>query len=115
MIKVNGIYVIVGVPPEDVPCDIDLSTLVGNNATIVGSNIGSYNETVDMLNFSAEHNVVSICEFFKFADFPKAFAHLEKGKPHFRCVVNVEEWAKSNGFDKWFYYFIMVKLIKMSK
>jgi hypothetical protein len=30
---------------------------------------------------------------------------LEKGKPHFRCVVNVEDWAKKNGFDKWLILF----------
>ncbi len=100
MVGIDGTFVVVGLPPADVPCDIDLMSLVGNNASVVGSNIGSFNETADMLNFSAEHNVVSICEFFKFEDFPKAFAHLEKGKPHFRCVVNVEDWAKKNGFDK---------------
>jgi len=68
--------------------------------TLCGSLIGNVEEINDMLRFSAEHNIVPTVEMFKFEDFPKAYAHLEKGRPHFRCVVNVAEWAKNNGFDK---------------
>ena len=53
-----------------------------------------------MLKFSAEHKCFPLVEEFPFDKFPEAFAHLEKGKPHFRTVVNVHEWAKANGFDK---------------
>lgn len=41
-----------------------------------------------------------MCEIFDFENFPKAFDTLENGKPKFRCVVNITDWAKKNGFDK---------------
>lgn len=55
----------------------------------------------EMLEFSANHNVYPLVETFSFEDFPKAVARLEHGKPIFRCVVNVIDWAKANGFEKW--------------
>ena len=36
-------------------------------------------------------------EEFSFDDFPKALDRLENGRPKFRCVVNVQEYSKSNG------------------
>ena len=50
-----------------------------------------------MLNFSSAYNVYPTVETYSFDDFPKAFHQLEKGRPKFRCVVNVGEWAKANG------------------
>ncbi len=43
-----------------------------------------------MLEFSAKHNIVPMCEQFEFKDFEKAYDHLVNGKPKFRCVVRVE-------------------------
>jgi D-arabinose 1-dehydrogenase-like Zn-dependent alcohol dehydrogenase len=57
--------------------------------------IGGHRETEEMLQFSVDHNVYPICETFAFEDFPKAFDHLENGRPKFRCVVNVKDWAKA--------------------
>lgn len=53
-----------------------------------------------MLNFSAEHNIYPLCETFKFDEFPAAFKLLDEGRPKFRAVVNVIDWAKANGFEK---------------
>ncbi len=47
----------------------------------------------EMLKFSAEHNVYPIVETFKFEEFPTAFDKLENGRPHYRCVVNIKDWA----------------------
>jgi len=56
-----------------------------------------------MLTFSAEHNVYPIVEKFNFDNFPAAFEKLENGRPKFRVVVNVQDWAEKNGFHKkWF-------------
>ena len=53
-----------------------------------------------MLEFSANHDVYPLVENFSFGEFPKAVAQLEHGRPKFRCVVNVIDWAKANGFEK---------------
>lgn len=62
--------------------------------------IASIEDGIDTLRFSSEYNVLPYCEFFDFQDFNKALDWAEKGNPKFRCVVNVKDWAKKNGFDK---------------
>lgn len=42
-----------------------------------------------MLEFAAKHNIVPTCEHFQFDDFKKAYNHLLKGTPKYRCVVKV--------------------------
>jgi D-arabinose 1-dehydrogenase-like Zn-dependent alcohol dehydrogenase len=46
-----------------------------------------------MNKFCAEHNIYPVVETFSFEDFPAAFDKLENGRPHYRCVVNVKDWA----------------------
>jgi D-arabinose 1-dehydrogenase-like Zn-dependent alcohol dehydrogenase len=53
-----------------------------------------------MLEFSHKHNIYPLVETHSFEEFPQAFAKLEHGRPRFRCVVNVIDWAKANGFEK---------------
>lgn len=53
-----------------------------------------------MLEFSAKNKIYPIVEKYTFEEFPKAFDVLENGRPKFRAVVNVEDWAKKNGFNK---------------
>lgn len=45
------------------------------------------------MRFCTEHEVYPIIENYEFEEFPKAFAKLEKGRPHYRGVVNVGKWA----------------------
>jgi D-arabinose 1-dehydrogenase-like Zn-dependent alcohol dehydrogenase len=67
---------------------------------IVGSLIGTRKEINTMLEFCTKHDVYPWIEEFSFEDFPKAFDRLENGRPRFRCVVNVQDYAKKNGFSK---------------
>ena len=53
-----------------------------------------------MIDLCAEKDIYPICEEYDFEDLPKAFDKLENGKPHFRCVLNVKDWAEKNGFRK---------------
>ena len=45
-----------------------------------------------MLNFVSKHGLDCKSEIYSFEDFPKALDKLENGRPHFRCVVNVEDY-----------------------
>eukprot|EP00331_Platyophrya_macrostoma_P026533 CAMPEP_0176436836 /NCGR_PEP_ID=MMETSP0127-20121128/18228_1 /TAXON_ID=938130 /ORGANISM="Platyophrya macrostoma, Strain WH" /LENGTH=374 /DNA_ID=CAMNT_0017820277 /DNA_START=38 /DNA_END=1162 /DNA_ORIENTATION=+ len=96
----EGTFIQVGAPPADEPFQIHAFQILMKNIRIAGSAVGSRKETQEMLDFSAKHNILPLCEHFGFEDFPKALDKLENGKPMFRCVVNVEEWAKKNGFFK---------------
>jgi len=53
-----------------------------------------------MLHFSALHGITSQNEHFTFETLDKAFDHLENGRPHYRCVVNVKDYSKQHGLWK---------------
>ena len=74
--------------------------LIVNEIKYVGSCVGPKAVIKEMLPICVEKNVYPIVEEYNFEDFPKAFDKLENGKPHFRCVVNVKDWAEKNGFKK---------------
>lgn len=96
----SGTFIQVGAPPVDEQFHFGAFQIIPKNISIAGSLVGSRKETQATLDFSARHNIVPLVEFFGFEDFPKALNTLENGRPVFRCVVNVEEWSKKNGFFK---------------
>jgi len=73
---------------------------VFKGVTLVGSALGTLKETEEMLEFSAKHKIFPKCEEFDFMDLPKAFNHLEHGKPNFRCILNVKDYSEKNGYFK---------------
>jgi len=73
------------------------NSLVPKGVKVVGVALGSIKEIEEMLDFSAKNKVFPKCEQYDFSDFPKAFEQLEHGKPNFRCVVNVKDYAEKNG------------------
>lgn len=89
-----------GAPNAEVEYKIDTEYLVSQEITVAGSNVGSIIEVKDMLEFSAHYGIKSVNEYFSFEDFPKALHRAEKENPKYRCVINVTDWAKKNGFDK---------------
>jgi len=86
--RFGGTFVQLGVPPVDIPTPIATGLLIFGHINFAGSLIGSRKEIKEVLEFSAKHKIVPLCETFDFEDFPKAFDHLENGKPIFRCVVD---------------------------
>jgi len=87
--KKLGNFICVGLPAYETEATMPIYPLIFKNIRITGSLIGSREEIRDMLEFSAKHNIVPLCEEFDFEDFPQAFDRLENGRPIFRCVVNV--------------------------
>jgi uncharacterized zinc-type alcohol dehydrogenase-like protein len=97
----EGIFAQVGMPPVNAcSFNLDAFTLVVKEAVFVGSNVGPNWCINQMLPLCAEKDIYPIVEEFSFEDFPKAFDKLENGRPHFRCVVNVKDWAEKHGFKK---------------
>ena len=96
-----GVFIQVGEPSvyNDI-MGISAGEIVEKELTIRGSNIGPRNVINDMLKICAEKDIYPIVEMFDFEDFPKAFDKLENGKPCFRCVVNVKDFAEKNGWKR---------------
>jgi len=74
--------------------------LVLKQTAIFGSNIGSRMEMRDMLRFAAKYGVRPKIEMFQYEEFPKVFEYVEHGQPHYRCVVNVKDFAKRMGLGQ---------------
>ena len=100
-IDLGGTFVQVGQPDFDHgKLKFSVWDFVCKEVNLVGSCVGPRPVIKEMLPVCVEKDVYPICEEFKFEDFPKAFEKLEKGKPHFRCVVNVKDYAEKHGFKK---------------
>lgn len=103
----GGTYLAIGVPDQNTNMNPDNEYLSRYQVKLAGSivgkeliNLASIEDGIDTLRFSNEYGILPLCEHFDFQDFNKAFERAEKGGPKFRCVVNVTDWAKKNGFDK---------------
>lgn len=92
----NGVLIQVGMPNANEKFSISFYTLILKQISIAGSIVASIKDTQDCLNFSHKHGVKVEVEKFDFANFPKALDRLENGRPVFRCVVNVEDYAKAH-------------------
>jgi uncharacterized zinc-type alcohol dehydrogenase-like protein len=94
-------FVQVGVPANDNwVLGVVASTIVIKEIKFIGSWLGPRVHINEMVKLCHEKNVYPQVEEFSFEDFPKALDKLEHGKPHFRCVVNVKDFAEKNGFKK---------------
>ncbi|MBS1625209.1 MAG: NAD(P)-dependent alcohol dehydrogenase, partial [Bacteroidetes bacterium] len=60
LLKTDGTMIVVGIPPA--PQAIPASDLIMKRKTIIGSLIGGIRETQEMLDYCAEHNIVSDVE-----------------------------------------------------
>ena len=67
---------------------------------VVGSSIGPRHSINKMIEFCNKNDIYPIVEEYSFEDLPKAFEKLEHGKPNFRCVVNIKDYAEKNRLKK---------------
>ena len=96
----GGKFIQVGMPYIDNSMKINVIDLVANEKQIIGSVIGPRQSIKNMIDFCHKNDVYPICEEYPFEKMSEAFEKLENGKPFFRCVVNVKDFAEKNGFKK---------------
>ena len=63
--------------------------LVFGRKSIAGSLIGGLPETQEMLDFCAEHNIVSDIEIIAMKDINTAYERLEKSDVKYRFVIDM--------------------------
>ncbi len=88
MLGLNGVMVIVGVP--SVPSALNAFSLIGGNKVIAGSMIGGIPETQEMLDFCAEHNVVSDVEIITPDRIEEAYDRTIKADVRYRFVIDMK-------------------------
>lgn len=86
LLRTNGVHIVVGVPA---PYAIHPFSLIGGRKSLAGSGIGGIAETQEMLDFCAEHNIVSDIELIDIKDITKAYERMLKGDVRYRFVIDI--------------------------
>ncbi|MBA3649845.1 MAG: NAD(P)-dependent alcohol dehydrogenase [Chitinophagales bacterium] len=87
MLKTNGVMTCVGAPPT--PAQIPAFNLIGNRRSLTGSLIGGIPETQEMLDYCAEHNIVSDVEVIDIKDINESYERMLKGDVRYRFVIDM--------------------------
>jgi uncharacterized zinc-type alcohol dehydrogenase-like protein len=87
MLKTNGTHVLVGLPSQ--PLQIPPFSIVGGRKSVAGSSIGGIPETQEMLDYCAQHNIVSDIELINIKDITKAYERMVKGDVRYRFVIDM--------------------------
>lgn len=86
MLRTNGTLIIVGAPPE--PMAIQGFGLIMGRKHIMGSLIGGIRETQEMLDYCAEHQIISDVEVIPVQQVNQAYQRMLKGDVRYRFVID---------------------------
>ena len=87
LLKRDGTLILLGVPPE--APQINVFNLIGRRRRVAGSLIGGIKETQEMLDYCAEHQIMSDVEIIPIADINEAYERMLKGDVHYRFVIDM--------------------------
>jgi uncharacterized zinc-type alcohol dehydrogenase-like protein len=87
LLRTNGVMVCVGAPPS--PAQVPAFNLIFGRKSIAGSLIGGIPETQEMLDYCAEHNIVSDIELIAIKDINEAYERMLKGDVRYRFVIDM--------------------------
>ena len=87
LLKTDGTHICVGVPPE--PMKIHAFNVIVGRKSVAGSAIGGIPETQEMLDFCAEHNIVSDIELIDIKYISTAYERMVKGDVRYRFVIDM--------------------------
>lgn len=92
LLKTNGTMIIVGIP--EVPSKLPANVLINQRRSIMGSLIGGINETQEMLDYCAEHNITSEVEVIDMQYINEAYERMLKSDVKYRFVIDLESLKK---------------------
>jgi uncharacterized zinc-type alcohol dehydrogenase-like protein len=87
LLRLDGTMVLLGVPPE--APQVHAFNLIAKRRRLAGSLIGGIKETQEMLDYCAEHNIMSDVEVIPIADINTAYDRMIKGDVHYRFVIDL--------------------------
>ena len=91
LLGLDGTLVMVGLAPEPYP--IKAFSMLAQRRRIAGSMIGPVAELQEMLNFAAEHNIVSDVEVIKADYINEAWDRVVKSDVRYRFVIDASTFA----------------------
>ena len=87
MLKLDGTMILLGVPPE--APTVAAFNLIFKRRRLAGSLIGGIQETQEMLDYCAEHNIVSDVEVININYINEAYERMIKGDVRYRFVIDM--------------------------
>lgn len=87
LLKRDGTMVMVGAPASPHPSP-NIHAMIGKRRSIAGSMIGGIPETQEMLDFCAEHGIVSDIEMVSVKEIEGAYERMLKGDVKYRFVID---------------------------
>ena len=87
LLQLDGTMVLLGVPPE--APTVHAFNLIAKRRRLAGSLIGGIKETQEMLDYCAEHNIMSDVEVIPMTDINTAYERMMKGDVHYRFVIDM--------------------------
>jgi uncharacterized zinc-type alcohol dehydrogenase-like protein len=93
LLRLNGTLCLVGLP--EVPLSVAPFSLVANRRSLAGSGIGGMKETQEMLDYCAEHGIVSDIELTSVDKLAEAYERVVKADVKYRFVIDMATLAKS--------------------
>jgi len=92
LLKRDGTLTLVGVPEHPHPTPT-VSSLIFRRRAIAGSLIGGIAETQEMLDFCAEHGIVSEIEMIAAQGIDEAFERMQRSDVKYRFVIDIATMA----------------------
>jgi uncharacterized zinc-type alcohol dehydrogenase-like protein len=87
MLKTDGVLICVGAPEE--PARVPAFSLIPKRVSIAGSMIGGIAETQEMLDYCAEHNIVSDVEVISIQQINEAYERMIRNDVKYRFVIDI--------------------------
>jgi uncharacterized zinc-type alcohol dehydrogenase-like protein len=87
LLRRDGTLVLVGAPPE--PSSLEHFSLIGGRKKIGGSMIGGIKETQEMLDYCAQHAIMSDVEVISIRQINEAYERVIKGDVKYRFVIDM--------------------------
>ena len=94
LLKTNGVMVLLGVPPE--PSKVQAGQLIMKRRSLVGSLVGGIKETQEMLDYCAEHGIVSEVEMINIDQINEAYERTLSADVRYRFVIDMKSLKNKN-------------------
>jgi uncharacterized zinc-type alcohol dehydrogenase-like protein len=93
LLRLDGTLCLVGLPEHPLP--VAPFSVVANRRSLAGSGIGGMKETQEMLDYCAEHNIVSDIELTSVDKLAEAYERVIKADVKYRFVIDMATLPKS--------------------
>ena len=88
LLKTDGVMVLLGIPPK--PSEVLAGPLIMKRRSLVGSLVGGIKETQEMLDYCAEHNIVSDVEMINIDQINEAYERTLSADVRYRFVIDMK-------------------------